>query len=51
MTLKNRFIRSTLVIALDRCEKGQGNYSAITELKARGIEVFSIINLSDLIDY
>jgi orotate phosphoribosyltransferase len=42
---------STLVVALDRCEKGQGQTSAIEELRARGIEVLSIITLYDLIDY
>ncbi len=42
---------STLVVALDRCEKGQGDVSAIAEVKARGIEVLSIITLYDLIEY
>jgi orotate phosphoribosyltransferase len=42
---------STLVVALDRCEKGQGSVSAIAEVQAQGIEVLSIISLYDLIDY
>ena len=42
---------STLVVALDRCEKGLGDVSAIAEVKARGIEVLSIITLYDLIEY
>ena len=42
---------STLVVALDRCEKGQGSISAIEEVQTRGIKVLSIINLYDLIDY
>lgn len=42
---------STLVVALDRCEKGDGPRSAITEVEERGIRVLSIINLYDLIDY
>lgn len=42
---------STVVVALDRCEKGQGDVSALAEIQARGIEVLSIINLYDLIDY
>ena len=42
---------STLVVALDRCEKGQGGVSAIAEVEERGIEVLSIITLYDLIDY
>ncbi len=42
---------STVVVALDRCEKGLGDVSALAEIQARGIEVLSIINLYDLIDY
>jgi len=42
---------STVIVALDRCEKGQGDVSALAEIQARGIEVLSIINLYDLIDY
>lgn len=42
---------STLVVALDRCEKGQGAMSAIEEVRARGIDVLSIITLYDLIAY
>lgn len=42
---------SHLVIALDRCEAGQGKLSAVAEVQAKGIKVLSIINLFDLIDY
>lgn len=42
---------SNLVIALDRCEAGQGKASAVAEVQAKGINVLSIINLYDLIDY
>lgn len=42
---------STLIVALDRCEKGQGDISTLSEIQERGIEVLSIINLYDLIDY
>ncbi|KTC77955.1 orotate phosphoribosyltransferase [Legionella brunensis] len=40
-----------VVIALDRCERGQGNDSTLAEIEAQGIRVFSIITLFDLIDY
>lgn len=42
---------SHLVIALDRCESGQGQLSAVAEVQGKGIKVLSIINLFDLIDY
>ncbi|MDP3704471.1 MAG: orotate phosphoribosyltransferase [Legionellaceae bacterium] len=42
---------SAVVIALDRCERGLTNQSTLAEIKAQGIEVFSIITLFDLIDY
>lgn len=42
---------STVIVALDRCEKGQGDMSALSEIQAKGIEVLSIINLYDLIAY
>lgn len=42
---------TTVVIALDRCERGLGNTSTLNEIKAQGIEVLSIINLHDLIAY
>ena len=40
-----------VIIALDRCEKGQGNQSTLDEIRAQGIAVYSIITLFDLIDY
>lgn len=42
---------SHLVIALDRCEAGQGKAAAVAEVQAQGIKVLSIINLYDLIAY
>ena len=42
---------STLAIALDRCEPGQGKQSAVAELQGEGIQVLSIINLFDLIRF
>lgn len=40
-----------VIIALDRCERGLTNTSTLNEIKAQGIDVYSIINLFDLIDY
>ena len=40
-----------VIIALDRCEKGETDKSTLSEIKNQGIEVYSIINLFDLIDY
>lgn len=42
---------SGVIIALDRCERGIGQESALSEIKAQGIDVYSLINLFDLIDY
>ncbi|OGV34166.1 MAG: orotate phosphoribosyltransferase [Legionellales bacterium RIFCSPHIGHO2_12_FULL_35_11] len=42
---------SGIVIALDRCERGSGDDSAINEIKSTGIEVISIISLFDIIEY
>ena len=43
---------SAVLIALDRQEKGKSELSAIQEVQQDyGIEVFSIITMSDLIDY
>ncbi|MDF1677331.1 MAG: orotate phosphoribosyltransferase [Legionellaceae bacterium] len=41
----------TVVIALDREERGAGSVSTLSEIKASGIQVFSIITFSDLMDY
>ncbi|AWN74563.1 orotate phosphoribosyltransferase [Legionella anisa] len=40
-----------VIIALDRCERGLTQESALAEIKAQGIHVYSIITLFDLIDY
>ncbi|HHF7374345.1 orotate phosphoribosyltransferase [Legionella bozemanae] len=40
-----------VIIALDRCEQGLTQESALAEIKAQGINVYSIITLFDLIDY
>ena len=42
---------TTVVIALNRCERGLGNTSTLDEIEAQGIIVRSIITLVDLIDY
>lgn len=42
---------TTMVIALDRCEKGLTNRSTLAEIQAQGIQVLSIITLFDLMDY
>lgn len=44
-------ILSAVIIALDREERGPNEISAIAEIQAEGIDVFSIITLSDLMDY
>ena len=40
-----------VVIALDRCERGETPQSTLAEIQNQGIRVLSIINLFDLIDY
>lgn len=40
-----------VIIALDRCERGLTDKSTLSEIKAQGIDVYSIINLFDLIEY
>lgn len=42
---------TSVVIALDRCERGQSERSTLSEIEAEGIQVYSIITLFDLIDY
>ena len=42
---------TTVILALDRCERGLGSHSALSEIKKQGIQVYSIITLMDLIDY
>lgn len=41
----------TVVIALDRCERGLGAHSTLLEIQSQGINVLSIISLFDLIDF
>lgn len=40
-----------VIIALNRCERGQTNKSTLSEIAAQGINVYSIINFFDLIDF
>lgn len=42
---------STVIIALDRCERGLSNQSAIAEIRSRGITVISLITLVDLVEF
>jgi len=42
---------SGVIIALDRCEKGQSTQSTLQEITTLGIEVHAIITLYDLINY
>ena len=44
-------VLSGVIIALDRCERGLGEQSTLSEIKAQGIEVHSIITLFDLLEY
>lgn len=41
----------SVLVALDRCERGIGALSTIQEIKAQGIHVFSIIDLFDIVKY
>ena len=40
-----------VIIALDRCERGLTEKSTLSEIREQGINVYSIINLFDLIEY
>ena len=40
-----------VIIALNRCERGQSDKSTLSEIADQGIMVYSIINFFDLIDY
>lgn len=42
---------TTVIIALDRCERGINAQSTLADIKAQGINVLSIITLYDLIAY
>lgn len=41
----------SLMIALDRCERGQGKTSALDEIRESGVKVISLITLFDIIAY
>ncbi len=40
-----------VVIALDRCERGEAGQSTLQDIQKQGIQVFSIITLFDLMEY
>ncbi len=40
-----------VVIALNRCEQGQSKQSALAEIAAQGITIYSIITFFDLLEY
>ena len=42
---------TAVIIALDRCERGETHQSTLAEIQKQSIAVLSIINLFDLIDY
>lgn len=42
---------TTVVIALDRCERGLSQRSTLSEIQDQGIHVYSIITLFDLMEY
>lgn len=42
---------TAVIIALDRCERGETHQSTLADIQAQGIKVISIITLFDLIDY
>lgn len=42
---------TAVIIALDRCERGLGQSSAIQEIRQQKIQVLSLISFFDLIDY
>ena len=44
-------ILTAVIIALDRCERGLTERSTLSEIKDQGIDVYSIVNLFDLMDY
>lgn len=41
----------SLIVALDRCERGGDSVSAIDEIRASGVKVISLITLFDIIQY
>ena len=42
---------TTVLITLDRCERGLNDRSAIDDIRAQGIKVISIITVYDIIDH
>ncbi len=42
---------SGVLIALDRCERGQDKTSTIDEIKSQGIQVISLVTIFDLIEF
>jgi orotate phosphoribosyltransferase len=51
LIVQNGASLSAVIIALNRCERGNGDRSTLAEIEAQGIRVVSIISLFDLIDY
>ncbi|MBN9230515.1 MAG: orotate phosphoribosyltransferase [Legionella sp. 40-6] len=47
----NGGILTGVLIALDRCERGEGKTSAVMDIINEGIAVYSIINFFDLLEY
>lgn len=41
----------SVLIALDRCERGLSQSSALSDIRAKGIQVYAIISVFDIIDY
>lgn len=42
---------TAVIIALDRCERGLTDKSTLSEIRSQGVDVYSIIDLFDLIEY
>ncbi|HBI22573.1 MAG TPA: orotate phosphoribosyltransferase [Legionella sp.] len=42
---------TAVIIALDRCERGETRQSTLAEIQQQGIQVLSLITLFDLMDY
>ena len=49
--LQNGGNLTTVIIAMNRCERGITGQSAIAEIEAQGIKVLAIITFFDLVDY
>lgn len=48
---KHGGVLTGVLIALDRCERGNHNLSTLEEIRGQGITVSSIINFFDLLEY